>query len=76
MEESFVHVRVCDVNLLLTLRNHQQDSLCPVLYQSLELSSDMNIYLLLGGQKLQVLIYFRNIVATSLSKKKLSFQYC
>lgn len=76
MEESFVHVRVCDVNLLVTLRNHQQDSLCPVLYQSLELSSDMNIYLLLGGQKLQVLIYFRNIVATSLSKKKLSFQYC
>lgn len=71
-----MHVRVCDVNLLVTLRNHQQDSLCPVLYQSLELSSDMNIYLLLGGQKLQVLIYFRNIVATSLSKKKLSFQYC
>lgn len=43
-----MHIRVCDVNLSVTLRNHQQDSLCPVLYQSLDLSSVMNIYLLLG----------------------------
>lgn len=48
MKEGFVHIKVCVVNLSVTLRNHLQDSSCPVLYQSLELSSVMNIYLLLG----------------------------
>lgn len=48
MEEGFVHIKVCDVNLSVTLKNHHQNSSCPILYQSLELSSVMSIYLLLG----------------------------
>lgn len=45
-----MHIRMCNVNLSVTLRNRQQDSWCAVLYQSLELSSVVNIYLLFGSE--------------------------